>query len=67
MGPAALGDLSDFDRTGPAPIPRTRDARSSQTAPGTDCYEMEIAGLGLAMIAISILLLVWAFPKLPQR
>jgi hypothetical protein len=28
---------------------------------------MEIAGLGIAMIAISILLLVWAFPKLPAR
>jgi hypothetical protein len=40
---------------------------SSQTGPRTDRYEMEIAGLGLAMIAISILLLVWAFPKLPNR
>jgi hypothetical protein len=28
---------------------------------------MEIAGLGLAMIAISVLLLVWAFPRLPDR
>jgi hypothetical protein len=40
---------------------------SSRTAAGTDCSEMEIAGLGLLMIAISILLLVWAFPKLPNR
>jgi hypothetical protein len=28
---------------------------------------MEIAGLGLAMIAISVLSLVWAFPRLPER
>lgn len=29
--------------------------------------QMEIAGLGIAMIAISVLLLVWAFPSLPRR
>jgi hypothetical protein len=28
---------------------------------------MEIAGIGIAMIAVSVLLLVWAFPKLPAR
>jgi hypothetical protein len=28
---------------------------------------MAIAGLGLALIAISVLLLVWAFPNLPRR
>jgi hypothetical protein len=29
--------------------------------------QMAIAGLGIAMIAISVLLLVWAFPNLPDR
>jgi hypothetical protein len=29
--------------------------------------QMVIAGLGIAMIAISVLLLVWAFPGLPRR
>jgi hypothetical protein len=29
--------------------------------------QMAIAGLGIAMIAISVLLLVWAFPSLPRR
>jgi hypothetical protein len=28
---------------------------------------MEIAALGIAMIAFSVLLLVWAFPRLPAR
>jgi hypothetical protein len=28
---------------------------------------MEIAGVGVAMIVVSVLLLVWAFPRLPQR
>jgi hypothetical protein len=28
---------------------------------------MEIVGLGLAMIAFSVILLVWAFPRIPQR
>jgi hypothetical protein len=28
---------------------------------------MEIAGIGFAMIAASVLLLVWAFPRLPAR
>jgi hypothetical protein len=28
---------------------------------------MEIAGLGIVMIAVSVLLLAWGFPKLPAR
>lgn len=44
-----------------------RDTRSSQTAPGTDRYEMGIAAVGIAMIVVSVVLLVWAFPKLPDR
>jgi hypothetical protein len=28
---------------------------------------MAIAGLGIAMIAISVLLVVWAFPNVPRR
>jgi hypothetical protein len=28
---------------------------------------MEIAGLGLGMIALSVALLVWAFPRIPHR
>jgi hypothetical protein len=28
---------------------------------------MEIAGLGILMIAFSVALLAWAFPKLPAR
>jgi hypothetical protein len=40
---------------------------SSRSAADTDLYVMEIAGLGLAMIVLSVLLLVWAFPRLPQR
>ncbi len=40
---------------------------SSHRARGTEYVEMEIAGLGIAMIAVSILLLVWAFPSLPAR
>jgi hypothetical protein len=28
---------------------------------------MEIAGIGIAMIALSVILLVWAFPRLPAR
>jgi hypothetical protein len=33
----------------------------------TDVSGMEIAGLGLAMIVLSVLLLVWAFPRIPHR
>jgi hypothetical protein len=40
---------------------------SSPTALGTDLPDMEIAGLGLGMIALSVALLVWAFPRIPQR
>jgi hypothetical protein len=40
---------------------------SSHTARGTDLFSMEIAGLGLAMIALSVILLVWAFPRVPHR
>jgi hypothetical protein len=40
---------------------------SSPTAARTDLRGMEIAGLGLGMIALSIALLVWAFPRIPQR
>jgi hypothetical protein len=40
---------------------------SSRKAPVTDLYVMEIAGLGLGMIVLSVLLLVWAFPRLPNR
>jgi hypothetical protein len=40
---------------------------SSRKGPGTDCYGMEIAGLGVGMIVASVLLLVWAFPGLPKR
>ena len=40
---------------------------SSHTGGGTDLYSMEIAGLGLAMIVLSVLLLVWAFPRVPNR
>jgi hypothetical protein len=29
--------------------------------------QMAIAGLGIAMIAMGVLLLVWAFPNLPRR
>jgi hypothetical protein len=51
-----------------APIPRTRDASASRSiGAATEPTHMEIAGLGLAMIAVSILLLVWAFPNLPRR
>jgi hypothetical protein len=32
-----------------------------------DLFGMEIAGVGVAMIVVSVLLLVWAFPRLPQR
>jgi hypothetical protein len=39
-----------------------------KTRPGEPILpEMEIAGLGIAMIAISVILLVWAFPNLPRR
>ena len=30
-------------------------------------YRMEIAGLGLGMIVLSVVLLVWAFPRIPNR
>jgi hypothetical protein len=39
----------------------------SQRASGTDCYKMEIAGLGLGMIVLSVALLVWAFPRIPNH
>jgi hypothetical protein len=29
--------------------------------------QMAIVGLGIAMIAMGVLLLVWAFPNLPRR
>jgi hypothetical protein len=35
--------------------------------PGTDLYCMQIAGLGLSMVALSVILLVWAFPRIPHR
>jgi hypothetical protein len=45
-----------------------RDAPvSSHIAPGTDHPEMGIAALGIAMVAVSLLLLLWAFPNLPRR
>ena len=40
---------------------------SSLIDQGTDPYRMEIAGLGLGMIVLSVLLLVWAFPRIPNR
>jgi hypothetical protein len=40
---------------------------SSRRGPGTDSYEMQIAGLGVAMVVVSIVLLAWAFPGLPKR
>jgi len=40
---------------------------SSDRGSGTDLPEMEIAGLGIALIALSVILLVWAFPRLPNR
>lgn len=40
---------------------------SSRKGLGTDCCKMEIAGLGLGMIVLSVLLLVWAFPRIPNR
>jgi hypothetical protein len=36
-------------------------------AGSAETNEMVIAGLGIAMIAVSVLLLVWAFPSLPRR
>jgi hypothetical protein len=36
-------------------------------AGGAETNEVVIAGLGIAMIAVSVLLLVWAFPNLPRR
>jgi hypothetical protein len=36
-------------------------------AAGAEKDEVVIAGLGIAMIATSVLLLVWAFPSLPRR
>jgi hypothetical protein len=40
---------------------------SSHPASETDLVGMEIAGLGLAMIALSVVLLLWAFPRVPHR
>jgi hypothetical protein len=40
---------------------------SSLTAAETDSPRMEIVGLGIVMIALSVVLLVWAFPSLPRR
>jgi hypothetical protein len=42
-------------------------AASSRTAVETDPPGMEIVGLGIVMIALSVVLLVWAFPSLPRR
>jgi hypothetical protein len=44
-----------------------RDASFKSESRGTDLPGVEIAGLGLGMIVLSVVLLVWAFPRVPHR
>jgi hypothetical protein len=58
MWSAAFRPLRSLERGMPLSVIRLRV---------TDSQEMGIAGVGLAMIVVSVMVLVWAFPRLPHR